>query len=192
VTARVSVEVVGEDVPRTQEVRVSVSTARVVTRGVVFIHSTPAALCPHIIWALQSVLGRRVELQWTSQPLGPKLLRTELSWAGRAGTGAEIASALRGWDHLRYEVTEEPSPGSDGSRWSHTPSLGIHHTWTSASGDAVINEDRLRAAISVSRGDSAVLAQELDLLLGRAWDDELECFRYAGEGTTVRWLHQVG
>ena len=170
----------------------SVSMPRVMTRGVVFIHSTPAALCPHIIWALESALGQRVTLEWTRQPLGPKLVRTELSWAGEAGVGATIASALRGWDHLRYEVSEEPSAGSDGSRWSHTPSLGIHHTWTSAGGDAMVNEDRLRAAISASKGDPSVLAQELDLLLGVAWDDELEPFRYAGDGTSVRWLHKVG
>ncbi len=184
-------EVVGEDVPRTQEVRVSVSMPRVMTRGVVFIHSTPAALCPHIIWALESALGQPVALEWTRQPLGPKLVRAELSWAAEAGTGAEVASSLRGFDHLRYEVTEEPSAGSDGSRWSHTPSLGIHHTWTSAAGDAVVNEDRLRAAVSVSKGDPRVLAEELDLLLGAAWDEELEPFRYAGEGAPVRWLHKV-
>ena len=170
----------------------SVSMPHVMARGVVFIHSTPTALCPHITWALESVLGQPVALEWTRQPLGPTFVRSELSWAGEAGTGVKVASSLRGWDHLRYEVTEEPSPGSDGSRWSYTPSLGIHHTWTSASGDAVVNEDRLRAAISVSRGDPSVLTQELDLLLGRAWDDELEPFRYAGEGATVRWLHQVG
>jgi hypothetical protein len=159
---------------------------------VVFIHSTPAVLCPHITWALESALGQRVALDWIRQPLGPKLLRTELSWAGEAGTGGKVASALRGWDNLRYEVTEEPSHGNDGSRWSHTPSLGIHHTWTSAGGDAVINEDRLRAAISAGKSDLTVLAQELDRLLGLDWDDELEPFRQAGEGATVRWLHRVG
>ena len=187
----VRVVVVGEDVPRTQEVRVSVAMPCVMTRGVVFIHSTPTALCPHIIWALESALGQQIAVKWTRQPLGPTLVRAELAWAGEAGAGATIASALRGWDHLRYEVTEDPSPGSDGSRWSHTPSLGIHHTWTSAGGDAVINEDRLRAAISVSKGDPGVLAQELDLLLGVAWDNELEPFRYAGDGDSVRWLHKV-
>ncbi|HZV27785.1 MAG TPA: DUF3145 family protein, partial [Acidothermaceae bacterium] len=28
-------------------------------------------------------------------------------------------------------------------------------------------------------------------LLGEPWDDELEPFRYAGDGAPVRWLHQV-
>ena len=168
------------------------SIPRVTTCGVVFIHSAPAALCPHIGWALESVLGQSVALEWTRQPRGAKLLRTEVSWEGEAGDGGKMASALRGWDNLRYEVTEEPSPGNDGSRWSHTPSLGIHHAWISAGGDAVINEDRLRAAISASHGDSVLLSQELDRLLGSAWDDELEPFRTAGEGDTVRWLHMVG
>jgi hypothetical protein len=35
------------------------------------------------------------------------------------------------------------------------------------------------------------LEDEIELLLGRPWDDELEPFRYAGEGAPVRWLHQV-
>ncbi len=169
----------------------SAAMPRAITRGVVFIHSTPTALCPHISWALESALGQRVAVEWARQPLAPTFLRAELSWSGEPGSGAKVASALRGWDGLRFEVTEEPSPGSDGSRWSHTPSLGIHHTWTSASGDAVVNEDRLRAAISVSKGDPGILAQELDLLLGRAWDNELEPFRYAGDGDSVRWLHKV-
>lgn len=168
------------------------SIPRVVTRGVVFIHSTSNALCPHIAWAMESVLGQRVGLEWVRQPLSARMLRTELAWEGEAGTGGLLASALRGWDNLRYEVTEEPSPGNDGSRWSHTPSLGIHHAWTSVSGDAVINEDRLRAAISESHGDPAALSRELDRLLGAAWDDELEPFRRAAEGDNVRWLHMVG
>jgi hypothetical protein len=36
------------------------------------------------------------------------------------------------------------------------------------------------------------LFDEIDLLLGQPWDDELEPFRHAGDGAPVRWLHQVG
>ena len=162
------------------------------TRGVVFVHSAPTSLCPHLGWALESVLGQRVHLDWSPQPAGPRLVRAELSWVADVGTGARIASALRGWDHLRYEVTEEPSPGVDGSRWSHTPGLGIHHTWVSASGDALVHEDQVRAAVARSAGDGATLQAELDRVLGAAWDRELEPFRYAGDGAPVRWLHKVG
>jgi hypothetical protein len=170
----------------------SVAMPRVSTRGVVFIHSTPKALCPHITWALESVLGQRLSLDWTPQPAGAAMVRAELSWAGDAGTGAKIASALRGWDNLRYEVTEEPSPGSDGSRWSHTPRLGIHHTWVSAAGDAVVNEDRLREVVRLAQGDPDAISEMIDELLGADWDAELEPFRYAGDGAPVRWLHKVG
>ncbi len=168
------------------------ATQQRVTRGVVFVHSAPTALCPHIGWALESALGQRVKLEWSGQPAGHRLVRFELSWTGEPGVGARIASSLRGWDNLRYEVTEEPSPGVDGSRWSHTPSLGIHHTWTSASGDAMVNEDRLRDAVRASQGDPMRLQAELDTVLGAAWDCELEAFRYAGDGARVRWLHKVG
>jgi len=35
------------------------------------------------------------------------------------------------------------------------------------------------------------LANELRTLLGSAWDEELEAFRFAGEGAPVRWMHEV-
>ena len=170
----------------------SVALPRTLTRGVVYVHSTPKALCPHVVWAVEGVLGARVTVDWTGQPAAPGLVRTELSWSGESGTGARIASALRGWDNLRYEVTEEPTAGCDGSRWSHTPRLGIHHTWTSANGDAVINEDRLREVLMLAQGSSEAMHEMIEELLGTDWDDELEPFRYAGDGAPVRWLHKVG
>lgn len=162
------------------------------TRGVVFIHSAPVSLCPHIGWALESALGRSVRLEWTAQPAGPRLVRTELSWSGDAGLGARLASTMRGWDHLRYEVTEEPSSGSDGARWSFTPTLGIHHSVVSASGDVLVHEEQLRAALRRAQRDGAAIEAELDTLVGGPWDRELEPFRYAGDGAPVRWLHKVG
>lgn len=170
----------------------SVVRPRVSTRGVVFVHGAPTALCPHVTWAIEAVLGHQVSIDWTPQPVAPRTVRAELTWTGPVGTGAALASALRGWDGLRYEVTEEPSPSADGGRWSHTPRLGIHHTMTSVSGDAVVQEDRLREAIARTRGDVIALQEEIDLLLGVPWDEELEPFRYAGDGAPVRWLHQVG
>ena len=165
--------------------------AGAITRGVLFVHSAPRALCPHVEWAAGNVLGVRVAMDWTVQPAGAGFYRAELSWQGVQGTGAKLASALRGWAHLRYEVTEEASHGADGSRWSHTPELGIFHTATDVHGNVVVPEDRIRAALEF--GDDPVrLRDELDLALGQAWDDELEPFRYAGAGAPVRWLHRVG
>ena len=49
----------------------------------------------------------------------------------------------------------------------------------------------VRAAVArAGRGESELEA-EIAKLLGKPWDDELEPFRYAGEGAPVRWLHQV-
>jgi Protein of unknown function (DUF3145) len=161
------------------------------TRGVVYIHSTPSALCPHVEWALAGVLGMRVTLDWTPQPAEPGLWRAELSWQGEAGISAQLASALRGWVQLRYEVTEEPSPGHEGARYSYTPALGLFHAITGVHGDLMVPEDRLRAAMLLAESSGASFEEALGKLLGQPWDDELETFRWAGEGAPVRWLHQV-
>jgi hypothetical protein len=133
-----------------------------------------------------------VTLDWTPQPAAPGTVRAELSWQADAGTGARLASALRDWMHLRFEVTEEPSAGAEGERWSSTPTLGLFHATTGVHGDILVREDRLRAALARAGSDPAtdVLA-EMQALLGKSWDDELETFRYAGDGAPVRWLHQV-
>jgi len=164
----------------------------VATRGVVYVHSAPPALCPHVEWAVGGVLGVRVTLDWTPQPAAPGTVRAELSWQADAGTGARLASALRDWMHLRFEVTEEPSAGAEGERWSSTPTLGLYHATTGVHGDIVVREDRLRAALARALADPATdVVGELHGLLGKDWDDELETFRHAGDGAPVRWLHQV-
>ena len=162
------------------------------TRGVVYVHSAPPALCPHVEWAVGGVLDVRVTFDWTPQPAAPGSVRAELSWQADPGTGCRLASALRDWAQLRFEVTEEPSAGAEGERWSCTPSLGLFHATTGVHGDIVVREDRLRAALARAATDpSTDIVQEMQALLGKSWDDELEAFRYAGDGAPVRWLHQV-
>lgn len=161
------------------------------TRGVVYIHSAPPALCPHIEWAVGGVLGLRVSLDWTVQPAAPGVSRAEMSWQGLAGTAAQIAAALRGWRLLRFEVTEEPTAGSEGERYSSTPTHGIFRAVTGLHGDLLVPENRLRAALEAAATGTTTVEAELDRLLGRPWDDELEPFRHAGDGAPVRWLHQV-
>jgi hypothetical protein len=159
--------------------------------GVLHIHSAPPALCPHIEWAVAGVLGVPVDLPWVSQAAAPGTLRAELTWEGRPSAAGAIASALAGWNRLRFEVTEQASDGCDGVRHSYTPALGAFTAVTGGNGDILIPEGRLRAAISLAQTETA-LRGELDRLLGRAWDEELEPFRYAGDGAPVRWLHATG
>src|SRR3954452_21975188 len=159
-------------------------------RGLV-VHSAPSALCPHLEWAVAGVLGASVDLGWSPQPAQAGTYRAELSFSGETGTAAAIASALRGWNHLRFEVTEDPTPRSEGARFSYTPDLGVFHAVTGLHGDLMIPEDRLKAAVvKAALGDTTLLG-EIDKLLGKPWDDELETFRHAGEGAPVRWLHHV-
>ena len=166
-------------------------TTRTATRGVLYVHSAPSALCPHIEWAAGGVLGNAVSLEWTPQSAQAGTYRAELSWAAEAGTAAALASALRGWNQLRFEVTEEPTAGTEGSRFSYTPDLGVFHAVTGVHGDIMIPEDRLKAAVVKAALGDTTLNNEIDKLLGKPWDDELETFRYAGDGAPVRWLHQV-
>ena len=170
------------------------STARQAhpARGVLFVHSSPKALCPHVEWAAGRALGRAVNFTWADQPVMKGAQRAEFYWEGSAGDGAAIASALRGWEHLRYEVTEDPSPGSDGSRWMHTPDLGVFFAQTDSAGNVVISEDRIRSAMENAGVNAIDLHRELRLALGQAWDDELDVFRHASDHTPVIWLHNVG
>jgi hypothetical protein len=178
-------------------------------------------LCPHIEWAVAGILGVPVRLSWVDQPASPGTLRAELDWHGKPGTSAAVTSALAAWNRLRFEVTEEASPGCDAVRYSHTPSLGTFSAVTSACGDILVPEARLRAAMTLAAAgrparadggqpsgegvDSLLdmhgprhpalggsLEEELALLLGQPWDHELESFRHAAEGAPVRWLHATG
>src|SRR5712692_5152241 len=150
-----------------------------------------------------------VSLPWVDQPASPGTMRTELTWQGRPGTSSAITSALAGWNMLRFEVTEDASPGCDAVRFSCTPSLGTFCAVMSANGDILIPEGRLRAVMTLAAasahgpagrherddadsGDGmgslrpprhpalgGSLEAELALLLGQPWDDELEPFRRA-------------
>lgn len=162
------------------------------TRGVLFIHSSPSALCPHIEWAAAGVFGLPTRLEWTTQPVERACYRSEYSWAGPVGTGAKLASALKGWQRLRFEVTEEATSGTEGERYSYTPTLGIHHATTGLHGDIMIPEDRLKKALITDSLGGADIYAAIGELLGVRWDEELEPFRHAGDGAPVRWLHEVG
>jgi len=146
-------------------------------------------LCPHVEWALSQLLECRIDLDWSAQEAERGARRAQLEWRHRAGTAAAITSVLAGWRRLRFEV-DEHSVGDDlGQRYSCTPSLGVHRSDLGPDGEMRLDEYSLRRALS--RGEQG-LVQRLEGLLGSAWDEELEVFRRAGEGTPVRWLHKVG
>jgi len=181
-------------------------------RGALHVHTAPPALCPHVEWAVAGILGVPVSMPWVDQPAAPGALRAELLWQAHPGAAGAITSALASWNLVRFEVTEDASPGCDAVRYSHTPDLGTFSAVVAGNGDIVIPEGRLRAAMalaasSVSGAEESTLGSlielhgprhpalggsledELKLLLGEPWDDELEPFRRAADGAPVRWLN---
>lgn len=160
-------------------------SAEAAARGVVYIHCCPRALMPHVEWAVQRAVHRTHPYEWCAQPIQTGMCRCEISWFGAVGAGAAIASALRGFPNLRFEVTEQPDGGL-GERFCFTPSLGMFRAATGPTGDLLVGEERLRAALVEDDPRTAV-----EELLGQPWDDELEPFRLAGD-TRVRWLTRVG
>ena len=160
-------------------------------RGVVFLHSCPRALSPHLEWALASVFGTEVHIDWADQPICPGSVRAEIIWSAAAGTGARLASALLAFSQVRYEVTEDAMPGRDGERFAATPSLGLFRATIGPFGDVMVHEERLRTALAHAQVTGDSMVDEISRLIGAPWDDELEPFRSAHEGSTVRLMHQV-
>jgi len=161
------------------------------TRGVVFVHACPAAIAPHVEWALAGALGQPARLQWTSQPVAPTQLRAEAAWTGPVGTAARLAAALRAWPMLVFEVTEDATSVTDGERLAYVPGRGFHRSMVSANGDVVVGEERLRGLLARAKGADD-FRHGIAELLGTAWDAELEPYRRGGAGAPVSLLHQVG
>lgn len=158
--------------------------------GVLYVHSCPPAVCAHVEWAVSRVLGVPVRLEWTAQPADPSTQRAECVWQGAAGTAGELATALRQWTMIRFEVTEEASVGHDGERIAYVPGRGAFRAAISANGDIVVGEQRLRALLSTATAPDG-LAHGIERLLGADWDADLEPYRHAGDGAPVTWLYAV-
>ena len=150
--------------------------------GVVYVHYAPVAVCSHVEWALTTALGAPADLVWREQAAAPGAQRAVVDWHGPVGTGARLVNALRQWPMLRFEVTEDPSPGVNGERFSYVPGLGLWHGEIGANGDVIIGESHLRALMERGRRDGVWFADQLDEALGGAWDEALEPYR---EGAAV-------
>ena len=154
--------------------RLSPPPSRNQARGLLVIHSLPSALRRHVDWAIQSVLGNHVELEWKSQPLIAGTYRSTVEWRDSAGRASEIASSLRTWHYIHFEVQEFGDSGGEIFRF--TPELGIHRGVTDAAGAIQISEFSVTHLLDTSF-DEESLRQGLALILGSSWEFELERFR---------------
>ena len=144
------------------------------SRGYLVIHSAPTALCRHVEWAAQTLLGKSVELSWRPQPLLPGTHRAVCEWRNRSGLGGELASALRAWHYLRFEIREEGM--GESVLYRFTPGLGIHRAVIDGAGCVMVNENQITSVLNL---DEESLRESLARALGAAWDLELEQFRHS-------------
>jgi hypothetical protein len=143
-------------------------------RGFLTIHSAPSALRHHIDWAIQTVLGNWIKLSWNPQPLMPGTFRTQLEFRGAQGAAAEIASALRSWHYLNFEVIEGTESG--GELFRFTPELGIHRALVDPTGAVLINENQLSAILQNSFDEEAI-REGIAAIVGTSWENDLDRFR---------------
>lgn len=154
--------------------RLTTPSNRQQVRGFLTIHSAPSALRHHIDWAIQGVLGNWIKLSWSPQPLLPGTFRTQLEFRGSQGAAAEIASVLRSWHYLNFEVIEGSETG--GELFRFTPELGIHRAVVDQSGAVLINENQLSALLA-SAFDEDSIRNGVAALVGNSWELELERYR---------------
>ena len=142
--------------------------------GLLVIHSAPNALRPHIEWGLQAILGTWLKVNWLDQPCVAGSFRATIEFRDVRGSAAKIASALRGWHYLRFEVREESELG--GEFYRSTPDLGIHRASIDGLGNIVITEHQIMDALAKSFDDIS-MRDAIDQVLGNLWERELAPFR---------------
>jgi hypothetical protein len=125
------------------------------------------ALIRHVEWSIESVLGR-VQIDWRNQPLAAGTQRTQIEWRANKDLSAELASALKSWHYLRFEIT------SGNQMFRHTPDLGMHRSRIDEMGNILLTENQIK--FSLAKSDDA-LRESLDVALGTEWEVELEPFR---------------
>jgi hypothetical protein len=141
--------------------------------GLLTIHSAPSALRQHIEWGLNAILGYTGEYSWRDQPLAPGTLRTIIEYRAALGTAAKIATSLKNWHYLRFEVQEFCSEGAELFRF--TPELGMHRALTDGTGSILISENVIRKSLATF--DDLEIRENLEAALGSAWELALEPMR---------------
>jgi hypothetical protein len=154
--------------------RLTTPSNRQQVRGFLSIHSTPSALRHHIDWAIQAVLGNWVKPTWSPQPLIPGSYRTQIEFRDRQGAAAEIASSLRSWHYLNFEVIENTDNG--GELFRCTPELGIHRSLVDQTGAVILTENQLGTVLKNSLDEESI-REAIASLLGSSWEQELDRFR---------------
>lgn len=142
------------------------------------IYSAPRALIRHIQWSLNQIFGVPLELEWQPQRLAAGTFATEYQWRDSKPAASIIASTLKSWHYLRFEVREFSTSPGEGVLYRCTPELGLHQAVTASTGDIMIHENRIMTSLTNQQSYES-LRESLESALGVAWDQELEWYRRA-------------
>lgn len=141
--------------------------------GVLWIHSAPLALQPHLTWAIARLTladgtkpGRSM---WRTRKQSPTcdrdwcesrdsqtqttLLCTEIEWTAELSDIDALVDDLSRWPRITFELAVDAPgtvEGGTGMRYLHTPELGTFAATTDDAGNILLNEERLRAIMARS------------------------------------------
>lgn len=172
-----------------------------ITTGVLWIHSAPLALQPHLKWAVARLrdpeTGKPIRVTWRTQnqQTPRSTICAEVQFYASAFDALAVADHLSGWPHLYFEMAIDADESFQGKRICHTPELGTFRADTDAVGNVVLNENVVRAMMSRTAANESGNAQigavddglrdSLDAALGGPWDRVLEPMRLVTAGYEV-------
>ena len=100
--------------------------------------------------------------------------RAEITWREKTSKCAEIATALRSWHYVRFEVRDESDNGGDFYRF--TPDLGMHRSEIDGLGNIIVGEHLIEAALAKSFDEESI-RESISTIFGKAWELELAPLR---------------
>ncbi len=160
-------------------------------QGSVIIHSAPRALLAHVEWTIGRTVGYPVSLDWKPRKGSQGEFRAESEWQADRELGAALASDLRGWANIRFEVTQQSSDQVEGYRWAFTPALGLFGAQSDRFGNVLVNELELAMILTQGGSNGIELQRLIRNAMGEPWDLELEPYRADSWDEPVR-LRSIG
>ena len=88
----------------------------------------------------------------------------------------QIATELKGWCYIRFEITQVNKNTNDAVWYRATQDLGLHQASLSSNGDVVLNENQVNTILKNSITHDRLI-NNLENALGNQWEAELEPYR---------------
>lgn len=158
--------------------------------GVLAIYTCPKSLAKAVEWALQAEF-EHFQIQWQNQELEPGTLTAIISWSSATGTASRLASSLQQIPNLIFEITEHNETSAANERFIFTPTLGMFRADMDAAGNHTFTENRISALLETHGADVVKLNEEMNRMLGRAWDAELDAYRENQLAESQSWIRAV-